>query len=316
MPAISQAFRCFDEVAKRGSVRKAAEALHLTAPAVNQQILNLEGLVGVPLFDRIPAGLRLNSAGHVMLAAVRRSQREFDNGLLQIEDEISLKSGSVSIGAPHATAELLLPKVIRTIQQRHPGIKVKVRASHGEDLLRWLAEGDIDAAYCLRRLMPPGLQEGPVLPQRLGVVTGPDHPLVQRHGTLRIRDCLDHPLILLSPQMELRIALDIAEPALSTTGIVQVETSSVHMVKRLVADGLSVGFLLADNVVEEVDLGHLVWTPLEDPGSRLQSCVYTRAGYAPPPAVSALLRELELTIQSVQARVDQPRTLDLQSMAI
>ena len=48
MPAISQAFRCFDEVARRGSVRKAAVTLHLTAAAVNQQILNLEAQVGVP----------------------------------------------------------------------------------------------------------------------------------------------------------------------------------------------------------------------------------------------------------------------------
>ena len=42
MAGISQAFRCFDAVARRGSVRKAAETLHLTAAAVHQQILNFE----------------------------------------------------------------------------------------------------------------------------------------------------------------------------------------------------------------------------------------------------------------------------------
>ena len=42
MAAVSQSFRCFDEVARRGSIRKAAEVLHLTAAAVHQQVLNLE----------------------------------------------------------------------------------------------------------------------------------------------------------------------------------------------------------------------------------------------------------------------------------
>jgi hypothetical protein len=60
VPAIFQAFRCFDEVARRGSVRKAAETLHLTAATVNQQVLNLEASVGVPLFDRLPRGMHLS----------------------------------------------------------------------------------------------------------------------------------------------------------------------------------------------------------------------------------------------------------------
>src|SRR2546427_11513540 len=65
--------------ARRGWVRRAAVTLHLTAAAVNQQILNLEAQVGVPLFDRLPRGMQLTTAGELMLAAVRRSQRDFDN---------------------------------------------------------------------------------------------------------------------------------------------------------------------------------------------------------------------------------------------
>ena len=64
-PAISQSFRCFDEVARRGSLRKAAEALHLTAAAVHQQVLNLEEQVGMPLFDRLPKGMRPTTAGEI-----------------------------------------------------------------------------------------------------------------------------------------------------------------------------------------------------------------------------------------------------------
>ena len=94
MPAISQSFRCFDEVARRGSLRKAAEGLHLTAAAVHQQILNLEEEVGMPLFDRLPRGMRLTTAGEIMVAAVRRGQRDFDNALIQVEDLRQLRRGT------------------------------------------------------------------------------------------------------------------------------------------------------------------------------------------------------------------------------
>ena len=90
MVAISQSFRCFDEVARRGSIRKAAESLHLTAAAVHQQILNLEAQVGTPLFDRLPRGMQLTSAGEIMVAAVRRSQRDFDSALLQLRVQRAL----------------------------------------------------------------------------------------------------------------------------------------------------------------------------------------------------------------------------------
>lgn len=67
MRPISQTFRCFDEVVRRGSIRKAAQALHLTAAAVHQQILNLEEQVGSPLFDRLPRGMQLTTAGRSSL---------------------------------------------------------------------------------------------------------------------------------------------------------------------------------------------------------------------------------------------------------
>lgn len=86
MRPISQTFRCFDEVVRRGSIRKAAEALHLTAAAVHQQILNLEEQVGSPLFDRLPRGMQLTTAGEIIIAAVRRGQRDFDNAMTQVED--------------------------------------------------------------------------------------------------------------------------------------------------------------------------------------------------------------------------------------
>src|SRR2546427_441167 len=100
-----------------------------------------------------------------MLAAVRRSQRDFDNALAQVEDLRALRRGHVRVGVSHATAEYLLPLVIASLHGRYPGITFSVRSGTGEELLRGVAQGEIDVAYCLRRPPPPGVQEVRAWPQ-------------------------------------------------------------------------------------------------------------------------------------------------------
>lgn len=301
MPAISQAFRCFDEVARRGSVRKAAQSLHLTAAAVNQQILNLEASVGVPLFDRLPRGMQLTTAGEIVVAAVRRCQRDFDNALSQVEDLRALRRGHVAIGVPHATAEVLLPGVLESVQASHPGISFAVRTGTGESLLRLLERGEVDAAYCLRRPTSAGLEEVRSWPQRLGVVTAPGHPLMARQRPMRLRDCLDHPLVLLCPDMELRTVLDTLGTPLLRNGRAAIETNSVPMARRLIAGGQAVGFLLPDNVADDVTTGRLVWRALQDPGARLHSAVYQRTGCATPVALALFLQAMEVAMAKLHA---------------
>ncbi|WP_298433862.1 LysR family transcriptional regulator [Ottowia sp.] len=302
MPAISQAFRCFDEVARRGSVRKAAETLHLTPAAVNQQVLNFEQLVGVPLFDRLPRGMQLNSAGEIMIAAVRRSQRDFDSALSQVEDLRALRRGHVNAGVSHSTAEYLLPGVIQSVQRSHPGITFSVRSGNGEALLRWVANGEVDVAYCLRRQPPPGVEEVRAVPQHLGVVTAPGHPLAQGGALVRLRDCLEYPLVMMSPDMELRTVLERVEPRFARLGRPLVETGSVPMVRQLVAGSQAIGFLIPENVDADVRAGTLAWRGLEDAGAHLHSCVYQRAGHTTSVAMGLFLAELEAAVNDIQAR--------------
>ena len=176
MAAVSQSFRCFDEVARRGSIRKAAETLHLTAAAVHQQILNLEEQVGTPLFDRLPRGMQLTTAGEIMVAAVRRGQRDYDNALTQVEDLRALRRGHVNLAVSPSSAEHLVPDAIEAAMASHPGVTYSVRSGSGESILRWVANGEADIGFCLRRKPPPGVEEVRAFPQHLGLVTAPGHP--------------------------------------------------------------------------------------------------------------------------------------------
>ena len=316
MPAISQAFRCFDEVARRGSVRKASATLHLTAAAVNQQILNLEAQVGQPLFDRLPRGMQLTVAGEIVLAAVRRSQRDFDNALAQVEDLNALRHGHVSVGVPHATAEYLVPQVIAAMHHRYPDITFSVRAGIGEELLRHVAQGEIDVAYCLRRTPPAGVEEMRSWAQPLGVVMAPDHPLRMRPRLLRLRDCLAYPLIMMTPDMELRSMLErLGDGALSRIQPM-VETSSIPMARRLVASGQALAFMLPDNVAEDMAAERLSWRALHDAGSLLHSCAYQRTGYAMAAAMEMFLTELEHAADELKANFDTGVSWSIGNLAV
>lgn len=293
MAAISQSFRCFDEVARRGSIRKAADALHLTAAAVHQQILNLEEQVGTPLFDRLPRGMQLTSAGEIVVAAVRRSQRDFDSALSHVEDLRALRRGHVSLAVSHSSAEQLVPDVIRVAVARYPGVTYGVRSGSGENILKWVANGEADIGFCLRRKPPPGVEEVRRFPQQLGVVTPPGHALTALGRVPRLRDCLDHPLILMTPDTELRAMVDQIDHREHRKARPMVETSSVAMVRRLVRSGVGIGFLIPENVAEDVAAGVLAWQGLADTGAWSHDCLYQRSGQSTTVAMGMFLEFLE-----------------------
>ncbi len=297
----ARVLRYLDEVVRRGSIRKAAETLHLTPAAVNQQVLNLEAQVGMPLFDRLPRGMQLTSAGEIMVAAVRRSQRDFDNALNQVEDLRSLRRGHVNVGVSQSTAEFLLPQVIAGVMESHPGLTFNVRTGNGESLLRWVANGEIDVAYCLRRTAPPGVQESRSWPQQLGVVTAPGHPLAAHREGLPLKDCLDHRLMLMAPDMELRTVLDGLSPRMQRLGRPVVESTSVAMVRRLVATSDAVTFLMPENVAASVQSGELSWIPLTDAGARLHTCLYERVGWTTPVVMGLFLDALQQAVLGLVA---------------
>jgi len=92
-------------VARRGSIRRAAERLHIALSAVDRQILQLESQIGMPLFERLPQGLRLTAAGEFLVDAIRRSRRELMRVKSQIDDLKGLRRGEVSIALVEGATE-------------------------------------------------------------------------------------------------------------------------------------------------------------------------------------------------------------------
>jgi len=98
-----------DEVARAGSIRKAAEQLNVTASAVNRRIMDLEKELGAPLFERRARGVRLTAAGEVFVDYLRKQNGDVERMKSQIEDLKGLRRGTVRIACSQALALDFLP---------------------------------------------------------------------------------------------------------------------------------------------------------------------------------------------------------------
>lgn len=308
MTDISRTFRCFDEVARRGSIRKAAETLHLTPAAVQQRIANLERQVGIPLFDRLPRGMQLSAAGELMLASVRRCQRDFDNAVALVEELRSLRRGHIHLAVSSSSAEVLVGRVVAATLRTHPGISYQVRTGSGEEIVRWVAGGEADIGYCLARETPPDVAVLRTFDQQLGAVFPPGHALDERSraapGGLRLRDCLDHPLILMAAGTELRAMVTRIGGRERRPIRPLIESTSVPLVRQMVAAGAGIGLLIPENVADDVAAGRLVWRGLADTGARSTTCIYQRRGQVTPAAVGLFLQHFEAAILELQQATD------------
>src|SRR5450755_1158123 len=111
------------ETVHAGSLAGAASRLHLTGPAIAQQLRLLERSVGLPLIERGPGGQRLTEAGRLLLDMHSRLEAE----LAACDDELralrSAQSGRVIAGAV-STAKYFAPHVLASFQRAHPGVRV------------------------------------------------------------------------------------------------------------------------------------------------------------------------------------------------
>ncbi len=111
-----------DMVVRQGSIRKAASALNIASSALNRRILDLEEELGATLFERLPRGVRLTSAGELFVGYVRRVITDLEMVSSRIEHLRGLVRGEVRIAAAESLAGDLLPRAIALFHAQHPGV--------------------------------------------------------------------------------------------------------------------------------------------------------------------------------------------------
>ncbi|MEU4831581.1 LysR family transcriptional regulator [Streptosporangium sp. NPDC023615] len=138
--------RVLHEVARRGGVVRAAEALHLTASAVSQQLALLEREVGLSLIDRSQRRVALTPAGRVLAGYAERVEEELGEARRELIRFTERLAGPVAIAAfPTVIRHLLVP-ALGILAERHPRITPRIRELYGPPALQELRLGGVDLA--------------------------------------------------------------------------------------------------------------------------------------------------------------------------
>ena len=174
--------RYVDEVARTGSIRKAADQLNVTASAVNRRIMDLEEELGAPLFERRPRGVRLTAAGEVFVNYLREQDGDVERMKSQIEDLKGMRRGTVRIACSQALALEFLPREIGEFRKRHPFVAFDVKVFDHEQAMAALATYEVDLVLVFRPPFLANFQPLMSLEQRLVAVMSAEHPLAAADG--------------------------------------------------------------------------------------------------------------------------------------
>src|SRR5262245_16601261 len=148
----------FREVARQGSVRRAAAALNVAASAVNRQLLKLEDQLGVPLFDLLPGRMRLTVAGELLLRHVDQSLSDFERVRADIDALRGMRAGHVTVVAVDSLLVDLLPQVVASFSADFPAVTYTVLAQAPADIAGEVAAGRADVGVTFVTRVPAGLQ--------------------------------------------------------------------------------------------------------------------------------------------------------------
>ena len=251
--------KVFRSVCEHLSFRRAGEELHLSQPAVTQQIKALEEELGARLLDRTggrvvltPAGRLLKQRAGEMAALAARTQEE----LASLNGE---HSGTLSAGASTSIAQYVLPRMLGAFQKAHPQVKLQIRSGNTEEVVEWLIEGRIAIGLIEGPALRKDVRTEPFMEDELVLLFPANHPW-SRSGELSIDDLRGAPFLLRERGSGTRRVL---EAALEKAGLkareleVVMELDSSEAIISSVESGLGIGFVTRAAVLPRLPLGRI-----------------------------------------------------------
>lgn len=254
--------RYVEEVARAGSIRRAADTLAITASALNRRILSLEEELGVPIFERLPRGVRLNTAGEILLHHIRNQLSDMARVRSQIADLSGVRRGHVSIACAQALMPYFLPRQIEAYRSEHPAVTFNVLVRDREAAERALADYSADIALVFEPSRSAEFQTVMTIRQPVHCVMAKDHPLAAQE-VVRLGECLNHPLALPAAPDGLRFLLQSVASAAGAHLEPAVESDSYEFLLAYAAAGGMIAFQIPVGVPDAAARPDLASRPVD-----------------------------------------------------
>lgn len=293
--------KAFATIAKLGSLGRAADALHVTQPALSRTVHRLESQLGVVLFERRTTGMELTTFGHALLPHAALLIEESALAVEQINALRGLGQGTLRIGAVGSAAIRLLPRALDALLTDWPNLRVQITEGVEDALALALSDNAIDLA--ISGPMPESddivrVAEHKFFTDRYAVLTAVTHPLQGRRG-LSMHDLSGMRWVMPAEDAEPRRMFNALTSRLGLDPPrVVVETRSPSVIKATVAATCFLGWLPEPLFAAEEAAGLVKALPVRDMNVPRKFHVFRRRrNFVPPPVVKFLdaLRNVDRT---------------------
>lgn len=237
-------------VAECRSFRRAAEACGVAQPSLSSQIAQLEDLLGVRVFERLPRGVVVTEAGLAVLDRARRTLREADDLVETASRARDPLAGTLRVGVVPTVAPYLLPEIAPVLRERFPSLQLVWAEEKTRVLVERLATGDLDAGIAATESELGELERAPLGRDPFSLAVPPGHPLSRGKDPVR-PDQLEGETVLLLDDGHCFREQALAVCRRTGAEEASVRATSISTLAQMVAGGAGVTLLPSISIATE-----------------------------------------------------------------
>ena len=289
-----------DEVARQGSIRKAAAVWNVASASVNRKIISAEQDLGTRLFDRVASGVELTDAGAIMLEHCRKTIFDYQKILTQIEDISQLRSGHINLITLDSVAHSVFPEVLNQFYQNHPSITYTIQTAQPDEVMMSVADGAVNIGISFCNDLLPGVRIHSEKATPIGAILRPDHPMAER-DVLDIEDLAAFQIVR---SLDGRGQHELVNEAVTEAQCdlpLQLITNSLPLARNLVLRNHGVGLYSKIGFLEEIEQGLLRYITILSPVLKNRKMgVLTSSRSHPNPATNLMCRALSKALKAMK----------------
>lgn len=280
--------RAFYLAAREKSITRAAEALHVTQPAVTMQIKAFENQLKVKLFRKIGKELILTDVGKVLYGYAKRMFKIVDEMEYVLKSYGDLTKGTLTIGTTRSFARHLMPGLLSRFQQSFPNVRVFLKVGSSQEIADSTAAFKYDLGIIGRLPNLDKLKVVPYTKEEFCVVISPNHRFAAE-STVSLTEIKNEPIIIRESGSGSRHAILSLLASHNVKPSVLVEAGSVEFIKEYIIKERGISFLYKPEIELEAKMGLLKPLDIQEGPIWVQTdIVYAKRADLPPPAKAFL----------------------------
>jgi len=288
-------------LAEEGNIHRAAQVLNMTQPAASKLLKDLEDVLEVSLFDRLPRGMRPTWYGETMIRHARVALASLNQAHDELEALKAGRFGQVSVGAITAPGLVLLPAAVALVKQEQPSLRVAVQIETSDVLMERMAQGKLDmlVARLFAQHDKTALRYEALTEEPISAIVRPGHPLLGV-ARLSLRDVASAGWIVPPEGSVLRHRFDLMfrEEGLATP-VNLIDSTALLFITKMLEQSDMIGIVATDVARYYAAHGIVAILPVAIDCHMDAFGVITRTDRPVSPAAKVMLRALQTVASSL-----------------